>query len=197
MPDTPGTTGQSPFVLVTPANLPGTLTSVGAGLLSMFLFGVGWSRMGTHLARTKMSRADAGDKRTVVQKRWQGAWAGMLFGGALYLTPTEYKPWTFVAGLPIASFFLPALLRWPFIPFMGPSDEQIHTQQAKREKKQTRRRQKQRRKGGYAAQPSQRPLSRAPRQQDFEVMEYEDVPSSRPAPRRMQREPGRRSRIPS
>ncbi len=123
------TTGVDPIgVVITPENQPSTLAAVIAGGFSMLTFAWGWNKSAGNLARVKMSSASPADKKALRQSRWNGATAGALLGGALWLTPNDYKRWALVAGLPLTSYFLPGLLRGGLLGFWPPTKKRVRRQ---------------------------------------------------------------------
>ena len=130
------TTGVDPIgVVITPENQPSTLAAVIAGGFSMLTFAWGWNKSAGNLARVKMSSASPADKKALRQSRWNGATAGALLGGALWLTPNDYKRWALVAGLPLTSYFLPGLLRGGLLGFWPPTKKRVRRQQRKRQQR--------------------------------------------------------------
>ncbi|KKL52584.1 hypothetical protein LCGC14_2284020, partial [marine sediment metagenome] len=141
----PGTTGVTldPGVyFITPENRPTTLTSVVAGAASMFLFGWGWNNVAGSLARVQMPSVSPADKKALSQSRWNGAFAAMALGGALFLAPSDYKRWALVGGLPLTSYFLPGLIRGGLFGFWGAKKTRVVQEQRRSRTKQQKLRRK-------------------------------------------------------
>lgn len=145
----PGTTGADaqatvpPIIaVVTPENQPSSLAALISGGLSMGLFLWGWNNVANQLARASMPSSSPADKKMLNQSRWNGVYAASALGGAWYLTPDQYKRWAVVGGLPLASYFLPGLLRGGVFGWWGPKKATVQKQERKRRGQQQRKRRK-------------------------------------------------------